>query len=260
MRVGIIATIVGVALLLTSLSFAWFTAGGDADPGDIEVGSIRASLTIEALDPTGTVVIMGPGYDITGQKAVFQSTGSLDTLTRFKSFCNVTITCDANGVPLAPSAYYPAPAGENYVTIAIMPAGWTNPDDPTDFYEPLGTWIDAAGNAYIWGLGTDGNTYLLSNGAKELYFAIQIIIADDTPNKYMDAIVECGFSFLAGQALPDRAVPATFGIALTDIDFDAWTGFVMPLTRAANPLAAAWDKINAMPASAAKDVFAAALS
>ena len=226
LRTGVIATLVGVAILLTGLTYAYFSSKGSADVGSVTVGSLRVVATLEDTDDA----LMGPGYTQDGLIGTIQNKGTLEALTKIDFGYNITIKSDGNGDPLDPADYYPAPADQQYIKVRLLEEGYQSPYDPDRYTHELGLWLNNTnGNVYLWTLGADGNTYIIMAGNDELHFAYEIIVEGDAPFDYMDADIAITLDYVASQVVPDGAVMETFGIADIDsfLDSDYYEGYVV---------------------------------
>ena len=226
LRTGVIATLVGVAILLTGLTYAYFSSRGSADVGKVTVGSLRVVATLEDADDA----FMGPGYTQDGFIGTIQNKGTLEALTKIDFGYNITIKSDGNGDPLDPADYYPAPADQQYIKVRLLEEGYQSPVDEDRYAHELGLWINNTnGNSYIWTNGADGNCYIIMVGSDVLHFAYEIVVEGDAPFDYMDADIAITLDYVASQLVPDAAVMETFGIADIDtfLDYDYYDGFVV---------------------------------
>jgi len=226
LRTGVIATLVGVAILLTGLTYAYFSSRGSADVGNVTVGSLRVVATLEDTDDA----VMGPGYTQDGLIGSIQNKGTLEAITKIDFGYNITIKSDGNGDPLDPTDYYPAPADQQFIKVRLLEEGYESPVDPDRYTHELGMWINAEnGNSYVWTNGADGNTYIIMVGGDVLHFAYEIVVEGDAPFDYMDADIAITLDYVASQLIPDAAVMETFGIADIDsfLDYDYYDGFVI---------------------------------
>ncbi|MDR0489842.1 MAG: hypothetical protein LBH28_01160 [Oscillospiraceae bacterium] len=246
MKSGIIAVMIGVAILATSLSFAWWSSGGSGGTvtGPIDFGTVKADAFVSDFDVQTSWY---PGLKQDGLLAGVQNLSTLeDVLIQVKFTVKATIKQDDKGNLVTPYTVTDPP----YINIGLMEEGYEWPAlTPPAVYapghpaaatnggiaaHPLGLWFNDTYDAfYIWQKGTDDNYYVWAhNGNDELHLAWQYDIAWNLPQRYLNADIVISLDYIVVQGMPDQAVLETFGLNPDSfafdygfIDFDDGTGF-----------------------------------
>ena len=203
---GLVATTLGVAILVMSLSVAWFSSGG----------SSTTSITLGQLSVDGQLYSLGDDVDqnypgtnwYEGRAGWLQKGGNLSAFTQL----DLTVFVRQN---------------PGYGTWEGYANDWLTviEDGITDMVHPLGTWI-GIGDAvrYIWFTGHDGKYYVEMDGNDRLHFAYDLEIPTWLKNDFQAAAVSVNFNWDAVQARPDpEAIVDYFNIpdlVIADLEFD----------------------------------------
>jgi hypothetical protein len=227
---GIIASLVGLSVLMGGISLAWFTSAGSVANNDITMGRLNVQVTLDR-----EVFELGyPGIDFVDNIAKVQSLGNLPTMVQIDLNAEVTIRSDANGNPLPQAEWRTVPAPANLFTISPQVEGATEiislPGGGTvvnTLARPLGMWwgITSSGDwfNYTWG-SYDGKMYLVIDEPagmnRELRFAYTINTNGPAmTNEYQNAVVKLNIDWKATQLMPDEAVEDIFGLEFWDVDW-----------------------------------------
>ena len=216
---GLVATTLGVAILLMSLSLAWFTTSGGGKVNEIVLGK----LDIEGeLDFEPEEVYLYPGTPTYfNQVAYIQNTGTLNALCQL----DIKTTIDKVGLPLTNPLIY---------TKIVEDATYDNYDPSIKKTHELGTWgmydpDEGVFTSYNWLKGADGKYYIEMFGNDELHFAYDFILDKDLGNDYQAAPIKVQLTWEAIQADPVDAVPALIpGLEIKDLEPFPGAGYQVP--------------------------------
>jgi len=150
---GLLALMLGVAILVMSLSLAWFVSEDDDVSGTITIGSLGIVVTlVDQLDASDPIDIYPETEYYFNQLAKVQKKGSIDAFVQI----NFQAIEAANGGIVPPVDFTVLEAG--IPPIAGIPA-------PARAY-PLGLWSDSNYiTDYAWYAGADGRYYVEMMGS-----------------------------------------------------------------------------------------------
>ena len=206
---GIIASMVGVAILMTGMTFAWFTSSG----------SVSNDFTMGTLEVQGGLVnaefpVMYPGEVKVNNIGWIQNTGNLAAFAELDLIVEVIL---ANGTVLT---------NPDVVTVEIQKEGNVLLGSGQKVH-PLGFWYREDGtDFYIWGKGPNDKLFVTMEGNDRLHFAYTV--KTDGPgmgNEFMGATVRVRLAWRATQALPE-VTKDFFGFYFDDIDWDYFDAYV----------------------------------
>jgi len=256
---GLVALMLGVAILVMSLSLAWFTSEDEDTSGTITIGSLKVYTELIDLypDDSNPNDAYPESEHYKWQLAKLWKKGSID------AFVQINL-----------EAVLPAQAGPDVevppVELVIREDGIPNgaPRNDPDVMAgthghgarayPLGLWMDLDGEcSYAWFIGADGKYYVEMCGAgknyanDELHIGYSILFPEDklTNPKYND--LEEPYQFDVNlkvkgvQAFPETARIDYFGADL-DAGVPPMTGEVEVIDDFIT-IVTPWDKTNGVP-------------
>jgi len=234
MMTGLITSLVGLTILLTGLTLAWFTSSGSVFNKTIKAGSFEVIAT---LSPT-EFGLTYPGDDLRDNIGTVRKTGNLPALAKLEFVIEAVIKSDDNGKPLPQSEWYTVKNPDDiYVVVQEDGAKKTHyiPGYGTVvevLAHKLGDWVRPDFSRwYHWGKGPDGNYYVVIDGDDTLRFAYTLE-SDGAKigNKYQNAAIDVKLDWLATQLMPDEAIEDVLGLGYTDIDwFDYYLELPFPV-------------------------------
>jgi len=213
LMVGLITILLGVSILMTGISYAWFTSSGiskanilTVKDGDI-VGEIKAEIGAEELRITypGEVIpdLIGRAY----------STGGLPVLMKLDLSATIRMLDGS-------------PGDSNLVTVDFQPGGTIGGSTNSGFIPiystiayPMGTWINGSSH-YRWG-EYNGSIYVAISGTDMLHFAYTVRTNGQAMgNEYQNATIHVNLKWESTQLLADGAIYDVFGgISSNDINW-----------------------------------------
>ena len=165
---GLVATMLGVAILVMSISLAWFTSEDKADAGPISLGSFGVKTLLEPIED------LGGKWGFPGSDVYYNQVGKVWKLGSIDGFVKVQLTIAGETDYVGPIY---AQIKEDGVPGRAYPLGiWI--EDP-DYVEQNGA--PKPGDklvAYMWYIGQDGEYYVEiigEPGDDELHFGYDII-------------------------------------------------------------------------------------
>ena len=203
---GLVATTLGVAILVMSLSFAWFTSDGSA-ANTITLGSLKVTGGFYSLNEQGDQNYPGTQY-YHDQAAWLKKDGNLQGFVQL----------DMYGILTQDPALGNGSGKVDWVSIKEegVPA-FTNSagvDIPAKAHE-LGVWYNLANDdCYTWFIGADGKYYVEIDGNDRIHVGYDVDIPTDLGNAWQGAALEIKFDWLAVQARPQEAAVEVFGSAV----------------------------------------------
>ena len=246
MMTGIIASLVGVSILMTGLTLAWFTSTGNVSSNDINLGTLK--VVGELL--TTNEVNMLPGVSIDNNIGWIQNLG-MDALAQLKFDIEVTkkstLDADGNAVPIDNPDDYIKVVNPPEVWLEIQEDGYATPaigPFPAEVIaHPLGVWMrDASADGtmefYTWAKvgAPDNRLFVAMGGNDKLHFAYSIKNNGAAMNNsWQGATVNVKFTWDAIQISPDAAIFDRFGANLSDILFWELPGVVFLTASDASP-------------------------
>ena len=234
MMSGLIAALVGLTILLTGLSLAWFTSSGSVFNNTIKAGGFEVIAT---LDPT-EFGITYPGHKIPDNLGRIRRAGNLPTLARLSFNVEVVIKSDKDGKALPENEWYTVKNPDD-VYVVVQEDGASRKVNIPGFgvvtevlAHKMGDWVRPDFSRwYHWGKGPDGNYYVVLDGDDNLRFAYTV--ETDGPkmgNVYKNAAVDVKLDWLATQLMPDEAIEDVFKLGYDDIDwFDYYLELPYPV-------------------------------
>lgn len=222
---GIIASLVGLTVLLTGISLAWFTNSGSVANNEITLGRLGVNVTLDKRE----FDLMYPGQDLLDNIARIKSFGNLPTLVQLDLKATVTIKSDANGNPLPESEWTTVPAPANLFNISLQEEGAKSLQFVNGnivevvLARQLGDWYMPDYSAwYHWGM-LDGKLYVMIDESEvnhELRFAYKIETDGRAmTNLYQGASVNLRIDWLATQYIPDAAIEDVLDIDILDVNW-----------------------------------------
>ena len=196
---GVVASLVGVSVLLTGLTLAWFTDGGRADIGTATLGKFGVKLTAAEVPLD---IFNQPGVEFRNELATIQNTEDIFAIAKISLDATVDGDVSSNLVSL-----------------------WQK-DGAVEVYEgvlekrnalPLGMWMSASGGFYNWGYDADGNVYVELGGKDVLDFAYTLKALGTMDNTYQGKEVKVELVMEATQGTFDEAIKQELGIDRKDI-------------------------------------------
>ena len=207
---GIVATMVGVTVLLAGLSLAWFTSTGSTASNNVTMRNLDVIADVHNYQ----TLVAQPGIDVPDQVGYVQNLGNLPTLVKL-SF-DVSIE-RADGTPGDPAL----------VNVAWQIEGSNGRqinDGTGNMIEvhPMGFWMHSNNiDVYMWG-EYDGDIYVAMQGPDKLHFAYTIATdGQNMGNEYQGAKIQVAVKWEATQLWADGAIYDTFGIDFDDISWFA---------------------------------------
>ena len=237
---GLIASMVGVAILMTGMTFAWFTSSGSA-ASDFSMGTfgVQAEL-VDAEFP-----IMNPG------EVKFNNIGWVRNTGNLAAVAELSLTVE---VVLADGTVQTNPPA---VSIELQKDGSTS-SFPGQKVHPLGAWYRVVGpEFYIWGKGPGDKLFVAMDGNDKLHFAYTVKTNGPAMgNEYMGATIRVRLAWRATQVVPEGAFSDFFGFAFDAVDWDYFETFVelpssVPFSLR-TPAARFADRLNSLPEGAYK--------
>ena len=225
---GIIATMIGVTILLAGLTLAWFTSSGSTSTNNVTMGSLDVTAKVHNYN----TIVAQPGIDIPDQLASVQNLGTLPALAKLTFDVQIN-----NG-----SGWGPAAPGLVEVDFQVEGSKWAVDEDgkPVTVHE-MGFWTHANGESfYSWGT-YDGDLYVAMQGNDRLHFAYTVTPKGGPTgmgNDYQGAEIRVLVKWEATQLWADGAIFDTFGIDYFDIDWfvDLYDVFLPDLTVFSFPI------------------------
>lgn len=221
MLTGLIASLIGLSVLMTGLSLAWFTNSGAQPNSGVDLSTLGVTVGLQKE----SFGIMYPGQNYIDNIASIRNYGNIQTLVQLDLIADVLIRSDADGNPLPESQYYTIRAPKELFTIVEQEKGASRLigfDGGKPVYEtlahPLGDWFKPDFSSwYHWGV-LDGKLYVAMDGNDELRFAYTIDTnGKEMGNLYQNAVVSVKVEWLATQYIPDAAIKDVLGIDFNDV-------------------------------------------
>ena len=223
MMSGVIATLVGLTILLTGLTYAWFTSSGSVLNNTMKVGALEVITT---LDPTEFGIVY-PGAIIKDNIGRVRRAGNLPTLAQLKFVLDVQIRSDENGKPLPENLWYTVTNPDD-IRVVVQEDGAVRPHFIPGYgvvnevlAHKMGDWVRPDFSVwYHWGKGPDGNYYVVLDGSDNLRFAYSVEAkGKEMGNKYMNAAIDVKVDWKATQLYPDEAIEDVFGLGYNDVNW-----------------------------------------
>lgn len=245
---GLIASLLGVTILLTSLTLAW-PVSSDSATNDIKFGSLKVEAgLLEYQHP-----IMEPGEDKRNNIGWVQNLGNLPVIARLDFTVQVELS---DGTVLM---------NPREVSVKLQENGTTYSFTGTPA-KPFGLWYREDNfNYYAWFKGPDDKLYVVMDGSDRLNFAYTISTDDGAIEpEFQDAVVRVELEWKATQVWSDAAITDMLAHDFDDIIQGAYHAFleipfvVSPLSLAAEaktPAERFAEKLERMPEGAFKDFF-----
>lgn len=197
----IVLSIILAVASVAGLTYSWFTTSIDNGSRSITMGRLQVESTFDTDD---TTAVYEPGLEITKEGSL-KNTGSIPSFVKISVNPTVQKYSDADGNAIAP--------GDPIV----------NDPNVTCEFDPdkLGYSISGVDGAdsYFWYKDSDGNYYVLMDGAANAEVALNIgFDGANMGNDYQGAEISFDSEWKATQALP-AAILAEFNVDFYELEF-----------------------------------------